>query len=242
MGAFEKSRAPPCLQPDPVPWAHLMDQLGSPVREAGTDLARRKLNSLGNYPIYEALKWSFQSTGARCLHGPILRGTASAGASTMTSLGSALIPSQRGSAPAESSPLVLPADRRHAGEQQIYREKVSKQGLEVLHATETKPTLMPEFLLPSQTTLVLLYTETPHPKRVPAGSRDWDPKAEEKARPHTGDLTRCLAVRDAAYSPRPASLCRAIPMPHVPAPAWQRPARHPAVPAAVRALDGAMPR
>lgn len=82
----------------------------------------------------------------------------------MTSLGSALIPSQRGSAPAESSPLVLPADRRHAGQQQIYREKVSKQGLEVLHATETKLTLMPKFLLLSQTTLVLLCTKTPIPK------------------------------------------------------------------------------
>lgn len=46
------------------------------------DLVRRKLNSLGNYPIYEALKWSFQSTGARWLHGTVPCATASAGTST----------------------------------------------------------------------------------------------------------------------------------------------------------------
>lgn len=81
-----------------------MDQLGSPVREAGMDVARRKLNSLANYPIYEALKWNFQSTGARCLCGPVPRGTASAGATTTTGGSSDLVPSQRGSAPAAFSP------------------------------------------------------------------------------------------------------------------------------------------
>lgn len=84
---------------NPIPTAHRTDQLGSPVREAGTDLARRKLNSLGNYPIYEALKWSFQSTRAWCLCG-----TASTGASAPTGRGSDLVPLQQGSAPAELCP------------------------------------------------------------------------------------------------------------------------------------------
>lgn len=55
------------------------------------------------------------------------------------------------------------------GEQQIYREKVSKRGLEVLHAMETKSTLMAEFLLPPQTTLFLLCSyRAKQPQRPPS--------------------------------------------------------------------------
>lgn len=111
------------------------------------DLVRRKLNSLGNCPIYEALKWSFQSTGARCLHGTVPCATASAGTST---------PAQTSSPRSwalhlRSSPLALPAHRHH----RIYGEKVSKRGLELTQTMETKSMLMPEFLLSHQTTLVL---------------------------------------------------------------------------------------
>lgn len=66
-------------------------------------------------------------------------------------------------------PWCFPLTSVTPGEQQIYREKVSKWGLEVLHTMETKSTLMPEFLLPPQTTLVLLCSyRTKQPQRPPS--------------------------------------------------------------------------
>lgn len=87
--------------------------------------------------------------------------------------------------------MVLPADQ-----QQIYREKVSKLQLETLHATETKPTLMPEFLLPPQTIPVLLclykQSKTPMSQRLPGQ----ESRSRERVRPHGG-----ASSRDAACPP-----------------------------------------
>lgn len=125
--------------------------------------------------------------GARCLRGPIPCGTAAAGASTMTGLSSDSVPLS-GVLHLQSSPVLLPADQ-----QQIYREKVSKLQLGTLHAMETKPTLMPEFLLPPQTILVSLclykQSKTPMSQRLPGqGPRSWGLGSDSIEVPPTGML------------------------------------------------------
>lgn len=118
-------------------------------------------------------------------------------------------------------------------EQQIYWEKVSKRGLQVLHTMEPKTTVMLESLLPPKTTLVLLCSlqskaasETPIPQGFPLASRSGIPKPGRG--PDPGQETQPGASQPAmlpALSPR-----HAIPTPHTTA--LQRPARHLAVPAA----------
>lgn len=89
--------------------------------------------------------------------------------------------------------------------------------LELLDTMETTSTLMPKFLLPPKTALVLLcakHVRDPHPRRVPAGSQEQDLKAGSSP-----DPTQLTARRLAACSPRARS-CRATPKPHALALVW----------------------
>lgn len=63
----------------------------------------------------------------------------------------------------------------------------------MLHATDTKSVLTPEFPLPpNHPGFAVLIDQSslrdPHPKRVSAGCQDWDSEAGERA--------RCLTARD----------------------------------------------
>lgn len=72
--------------------------------------------------------------------------------------------------------------------------------LELLDTMETMSTLMPKFLLPPQSALVLLrakHVRDSHPRRVPAGSQEQDLKAGTSP-----DPTQLTARRLAACSPR----------------------------------------
>lgn len=109
-----------------------------------------------------------------------------------------LVPSQLGSAPAELA-LVLPAHRHH----RIYGEKVSKQGLELTHAMETKYVDAQVPPVPPNHPGFVLQPQRPQKRG--------DPKTGEVARPHRGDSTmhqgRCLLSTACSHC--------VIPTPHV---------------------------
>lgn len=151
----------------PVPWTNW----GALVREAGMDLARRKLNSPGNYRFMRL------SNGVSRAREP--------GASVAPVLQGLCLRPQRD--PDGSAPAALPSGASLRGEAARTQRKPANGGLKAPPAPQTESPFMPEFLLPPKP----LRLRSAHPQHSAETSPQKVPAASRAGRARTRHEGRC---------------------------------------------------